>query len=251
MGNFTLQDWRDYMTALDGSISVNGVSKYNQYMDNHNGVYYPSAVPYLARLKRDKVPYFTRRQNAHDTGCDVFVQVRLPAPRVITVLTLLLCSRHYCAMGQKRDFVCLGSGTGSLRRDGVAVIKLTDSTKMPRCILFAIHCRSLTTASSSRSARANAATRSVRARSSCRTGTLEDKASAGTPTGARTNAHPDASSPAAAALEDKASTFQAAAPVSAAPLMRPWKMTYASWDPAASTTHRNHYGSLLHRKHGA
>ena len=29
----------------------------------------------IAKFKADGIPYFTRRQSLHDTGCDVFVQI--------------------------------------------------------------------------------------------------------------------------------------------------------------------------------
>eukprot|EP01051_Picozoa_sp_SAG22_P004241 SAG22_NODE_222_length_14768_cov_6.358920_9_plen_454_part_00 len=75
VGNFTLQDWRDYMEVLNGNISFTGAHRYNQYMDNHVGVRVADARPYFAKLRRDKVPYFTRRQSLKDTGCDLFVQI--------------------------------------------------------------------------------------------------------------------------------------------------------------------------------
>jgi hypothetical protein len=71
----TLQDWRDYIVALNGNISYTGARAYNQYMDNHLGIIVDDAVPYLAKIRRDKIPYFTRRQTLEDTGCDIFVQV--------------------------------------------------------------------------------------------------------------------------------------------------------------------------------
>ena len=102
VGDFTLRDWRDYMMALNGNISYTGVHKYlhtnqsinsvaffgpfcdqdinvlcryNQYMDNHLGIIIDDAVPYLEKIRRDKIPYYTRRQTLKDTGCDIFLQI--------------------------------------------------------------------------------------------------------------------------------------------------------------------------------
>ena len=81
MGNFTLTDWAAYMEALNGNISS---GLYNAYMDNHVGLHVTDMRPYLERLRRDNVPYFTRTQDKHDPGCDVFVQ--LPGNGIIVEL---------------------------------------------------------------------------------------------------------------------------------------------------------------------
>lgn len=75
VGNFTLAEWSRYMQLLNGNISGIPREKYNQYMDNHVGLYVEDMKPYVKRLEEGGVPYFTRKQGVHDGGCDVFVQL--------------------------------------------------------------------------------------------------------------------------------------------------------------------------------
>ena len=65
------------------------MSRYNQYMDNHVGIIVKDARPYLDKIRRDRIPYFTRRQTLKDTGCDIFVQV--PNNGIIVELRSELC----------------------------------------------------------------------------------------------------------------------------------------------------------------
>eukprot|EP00937_MAST-01D_sp_MAST-1D-sp2_P004642 g4642.t1 len=87
VGNLTLEGFARYIEALSGNIST---SNYSQYMDNHVGLRVDSADPYLARLRADGVPFFTRKQSPHESGCDVFMLV--PSNGLVVELKSSQCS---------------------------------------------------------------------------------------------------------------------------------------------------------------
>ena len=133
VGNFTLEDWRDYMQALDGNISWSGVHKYNQFMDNHIGVRFADAVPFIDRFKRDSIPYFTRRQSMKDAGCDIFVQI--PNNGIIFELRSEHCcdSVSSCAIElQNWDLCRYTNGTGSGDRWGATQLASVPPAPTPR-----------------------------------------------------------------------------------------------------------------------
>jgi catechol 2,3-dioxygenase-like lactoylglutathione lyase family enzyme len=104
--NLTLAAFAAYVSALSGNISA---SKYNQYMDNHVGLRVDSADPYLAGLRADGVPFFTRKQWPTTPGCDVFVLV--PGNGLILELKSDVCTNVSEIQGW--DFCSEGGAAGA------------------------------------------------------------------------------------------------------------------------------------------